>query len=319
MVNKLKHMKYNVTIIFVFIYNIIFAQVEISKNSNLMAVSENEDYLIYFKSNNGEPDDYIEGGIYLYNTKLSNTKKLDSETYILDFVTAKFSDDSNFYFSSGDEIQKVNFLTKKKEKVFSVTKKKWIKSFDLSEDNNCLIIIIEEDSDNKNTQEVILLDLDKNKSLSKVYKEDSPSVDLESVIGNNGDVYLKNGKKELICLYLSKKKKNHIIDNEVKTILKINNNKLYYLKEDAIWSYDLLNNEKVEIIQSENLKITFFNTYEDKIFMCLNDNIFIYNKKKKSFNNIEQLGKRNFVFFGKKITLFEENKILAMLLNSNAK
>ncbi|CAL2058860.1 hypothetical protein T190820D02B_11291 [Tenacibaculum sp. 190524A05c] len=312
------------TILFMFfIVNSVFSQQKIDSNSWLLAVSNDEKYVAYFKSNNDEPDEYIEGNIYIYNIENNSISKVDNETYIYDFLKVIPDDLGGFYMSTGDEVMKIDFFNGQKRKVFNTNDNESINGISLSEDNDCLVIVLEKDLNNDVYQKIILLDLKgKDNLLTNIplhfKKTDRFQEDICAFINStNIKYYIKNFKHELIE-YDLQNDKYIVIDENVLKLLVTSENYIYYQKENGIIEYDIVTNEKTVIIESEKISLSFFKVNGKKIFLCLNDNIFIYDKEKESFKNLKQLGKRNFKFFGKKIALLEtDNNSLSIFFNSN--
>ncbi|MCF8304337.1 MAG: hypothetical protein K9I94_13760 [Bacteroidales bacterium] len=290
----------------------LFSQELISKNSWFLDASPNSKYIIYFKSNIAESDEYIEGNIFIYDTETKTNSPLNTVDYMLNFIQVLWTSSNHFYLSNGSTLEYYNFTSNKKEYIYKTTEEEIINYFAVSKDNKNVALNIEDYSKNKR-QKIIIKEIDNNKS-NVIYSliDSSIGENLRNQIQftlNGQFICIKNIYNRLL-IYNIKDKSSEIIDSNVKKLLFTSKNNLYYTKRNKFSQYDILSKKELNIFEGKNIDISYAGKYnKDDIAICLNDNIFLYNKKGK-FRKVENIRKGKYVYIKNGIAIEELNNTL---------
>ncbi len=292
----------------------LYGQIEIAKTGKFLFVDKEERYIVYFQPNSKEADEFIEGRILIYNIRKDSCFVLNLETYILDLIDIKAGESDFFFLSNGKSILKYSLSTQERRQVYKVGGNDVIRNFSVSSDKSSLIITTLNTS--SNVYKVLVYKIGGRKSqeiFSQQYDSKGEFLGIETLM-NMDKIYLRSLDNKLFCLASGK---SEIIDSNVLDLLQITDSYLYYSKKNSIVEYTLSSRKGLEIIKSEPLRISFFNPYEKGLFISFNDNVFVYNKMKKTIKSIEELPKNEYVFFSENIAIYQGIGHSLHLLNNH--
>ena len=261
-------------------------QTLICKDSWFLSASAESNYIVYFKAEESEPDEYPEGHIFIYDVKKNENFPLNKETYILDFLNVSWSPDNDAYFmSSGTSLDYYSFATNKKLNLFSSGKDGMINGFSVSNNGKLLVLNEKIVTDSNSIQVSYLINIEK-KSIDKIFEIKDSSVG--EILKNNflfdstgENVFIETISGELIKFNI-KSSSHQTIDNNINKIFCISGDYLYYQKNKSLIQYNYKNKEQFEIIKGEsNINIQYVNIAQgNNIVINLNDNVFFYNENR---------------------------------------
>lgn len=297
------------------------SQEELAKNSWLLKVNLKENYLLYFQADTSEPDEFIEGGIFLYDILKATHERLIPDTYIFDFLTIQLLNDDSFLFSDGSSIKEYTYDGKVGRTIFNAIEGALINSFSISNDHKNLLVNMVDLS--LNNHKVLVYDIESGVS-RLIHEEHDSSIGerLHSsalISFDNTVIYLLNISGDLVA-YNALNGASELIETGVNEIFALDASFIYYSKKTCLIEYDVQKKSKLEVIESDNvLDISFLNIYKEGIFVVFNDNPFVYNKNKQTFKKVEGLPKNRYVYFSKSLAITRslKEKTLSLYRNEN--
>ena len=278
-----------------------FSQTLIDKNSWFLGASAKPGYIVYFKSDNNEPDEYVEGKVFIYDISKKNSFPLNDENYILNFLNVSWSPNNDAYFmSSGSSLDCYSFITNEKHVLFTACDDGIITSFTVSNNSNLVALnekVIKGDSTN---QIFYLVDINK-KSTQKIFTIDDLSVG-ESLTNTflfdsaDENIFIETISGELIGFNI-KSSSRQAIDSDIEKMFCISGDNLYYQKNGNLIQFNYKSKEQVEIIKgSNNFDIQYVNSEQGgNVVINFNDNVFIYDEN-SGLKKISNLPKGEYVY-----------------------
>ncbi|MEQ8517576.1 MAG: hypothetical protein RID05_14250 [Cytophagales bacterium] len=292
--------------------NITLAQIKISDDSYFLAIDSCQRNMVYFQSFSDANDEYLEGHVYKYDIKNSIRAKVDSDIFIVDFLKVKFLSCNKMIISNGTDITAYDIDNMDKEIIYSCKQNELILDFSIS--NNSILISLKEIDDNK--IQIINYSILTSKE-SIIHSEDiryvNESSDLD-LYENENFIFINSAG--MAISFNKETQYRDTIDSNVTELLFVDQTNIYYLKSNSIWRYSFNTSKRFDIVSSDNLKVTFFNTYKSGFFIGLNDNILVYNEIKEKAKIVEDLPKAEYLFFSNEIAIYK-NKLNSLFLIKN--
>mgnify|MGYP000896183524 FL=1 len=220
-----------------------YSQTLISKNSWFLGVSKKLGLVTYFQSDSNEPDEYLEGKIFIYDINKNKSYPLNGNNYILNFLNISWSSKSDaFVISSGSSLDYYSFITNERDNLFSACDTGVINSFSISNNGNFIALNEKIFKKGNDYQVFYLIDLKKD-SIQKIFEIEDSSIG-ESLRNNflfdsvDKNIFIKTITGELICFNIDSSS-HKIIDSNIKKMFCISGNNLYYQKDKSLIQYNL--------------------------------------------------------------------------------
>lgn len=277
------------------------SQTLISKSSWFLAGSAKSGYIAYFKSDSHEPDEYIEGHVFIFDINNNESYPLNNDIYILNFLNVSWSSNDDAYFmSSGPSLDYYSFVTNERHNLFSASEDGIINSFSVSNNGNLVTLNEKIIKKNSNTQVFYLIDINK-KSTQKIFEINDLSIG-ESLKNNSlfdltdENIFIETISGELIY-YNIKSSLRQNIDTDIDKMFCISGDNLYYQKGRSLIQFNCKSKEQVEIIKgADNIDIQYANsTTGNNIVINFNDNVFFYDEN-TGLEKVRNLPKGEYVY-----------------------
>jgi len=299
-------MKHIILIILTSLTLNVSCQQLISKNSWLLTVNTKLGYIVYFKGLSAEPDEYKEGNIYIYDVNKKVSSLLNSNVYILEFLRVDWTTNGDIFFiSTGDSLVGFSLNNKEKRNVYKTHKDGVINNFSIS-DNGKIIVVNEKIFSTEGSKQITYLITNESTEPVVIYTINDPSegemLKNELLVGTFGNkVFIRNINNELFEYDIENLSLNKIDSNVIKAYC-VSKENIYYTKQNSLTQFNTNTNTYFEILEGEKLNIYYIGSYIDKLAICLNDNMFLYEEGigLKRINNLKK---------GKYIYLDEEYAI----------
>ena len=277
------------------------SQTLISKNSWFLGASAKPGYIVYFESENNDPDEYVEGHVFIYDINESKSFPLNYDSYILNFLNVSWSSNNDAYFmSSGSSLDYYSFVTNERRNLFSACENGVINSFSVSNNGNIVALNEKILSGDNNTQVFYLIDI-KKESTKKVFEIEDSSIG-ESLMNNflfdstDEKIFIKTISGELIYFYIKSSLRQNI-DSDISKMFCISGDNLYYQKNGSLIQYNYKNREQIAIVEGgSNIDIQYVNnTTGNNIVINFNDNVFFYDEN-SGLEKVPSLPKGEYVY-----------------------
>jgi len=293
------------------------SQTLISKNSWFLAGSAKPGYIAYFKSDSDEPDEYLEGHVFIFDINKNESYPLNNDIYILNFLNVSWSSNNDAYFmSSGSSLDYYSFVTKERHNLFSASENGIINSFSVSNNGNLVALNEKIIKKNSNTQVFYLIDINK-KSTQKIFEIDDLSIgeSLANIFlfdSNDENIFIETISGELIYFNI-KSSMRQDIDSDIDKMFCVSGDNLYYQKNGNLIQYNYKSKEQVEIITGgNNIDFQYVNSAKgNNIVINFNDNVFIYDEN-SGLKKVPNLPKGEYVYIkdGLAIETLDNNLLL---------
>jgi len=292
-------------------------QVPITSNGWFLEVGGNDRYVVYFEANNDEEDDFIEGSLFLYDVEQEKSSELSTKTYILDFVITRMVSPNLLMVSDGQNIESYDLTNGEVDLVIKTEDDCLIGDFVTN--NTADELYLSTEKQGKGEYRVFKMNLT-SKSKEELYREDR--------LLNSGEMLtLKLAHYENYLLLRNLYNEVLAIDIETKDVTKIDKASnglfavekgfLYYTKPNSLVEYNIMDGNKLDIIDGESVEFSFIDSYKNGLFLSFNDNVFVYNKKEQTIKNIESLPKARYVYFSESIAISADEEEISIVRNSN--
>lgn len=293
------------------------SQTLINKNSWFLGASAKPGYIVYFKSDNSEPDEYIEGHVFIYDITQKESFQLNDESYILNFLNVSWSSNNDAYFmSSGSSLDYYSFVTNERHNLFSASEDGIINSFSVSNNGNLVALNEKIIKGNSNTQIFYLIDINK-KSTQKIFEIDDLSIgeSLANIFlfdSTDENIFIETISGELIYFNI-KSSMRQDIDSDIDKMFCVSGDNLYYQKNGNLIQYNYKSKEQVEIIKGgNNVDFQYVNSAKgNNIVINFNDNVFLYDEN-SGLKKVPNLPKGEYVYIkdGLAIETLDNNLLL---------